>query len=78
MLIKQISIGVNYHDIYVRKGLYKTLKLQGIPGYESLGIIEDKGKVVKNFKLGDKIAYVTKNYGAYKTHRILEQDYAIW
>ena len=23
LLIKQISIGVNYHDIYVRKGLYK-------------------------------------------------------
>ena len=44
----------------------------------NFGIIEDKGKVVKNFKLtGDKIAYVTKNYGIYKTHKILEQDYAI-
>ena len=77
LLIKQISIGVNYHDIYVRKGLYKTLKLPGIPGCEAVGIIEDKGKDVKNFKLGDKIAYVTKNYGAYTTHRILEQDYAV-
>ena len=77
MLIKQIPISVNYHDIYVRKGLYKTLKLPRIPRCESVGIIEDKGKVVKNFKLGDKIAYVTQNYGAYKTHRILEQDYAI-
>ena len=25
--IKNLAIGVNYHDVYVRSGLYKTLKL---------------------------------------------------
>ena len=31
ILLRQTGIGVNYHDIYVRSGLYKTLDLPGIP-----------------------------------------------
>ena len=27
LLIRHTGIGINYHDIYVRAGLYKTLKL---------------------------------------------------
>ena len=27
LLIRQTSIGVHFHDIYVRSGLYKTLEL---------------------------------------------------
>ena len=38
--LRQTEIGVNYHDIYVRSGLYKTLDLPGIPGCEGIGIIE--------------------------------------
>ena len=40
ILLRQIGIGVNYHDIYVRSGLYKTLDLPGIPGCEGVGIIK--------------------------------------
>ena len=40
LLIRHTAIGVNYHDIYVRSGLYKTLNLPGIPGCEAIGIIE--------------------------------------
>ena len=40
LLIQHTAIGVNYHDIYVRSGLYKTLNLPGIPGCEAIGIIE--------------------------------------
>ena len=29
--------GVNFHDCYVRSGLYQTLKLPGIPGIEAAG-----------------------------------------
>ena len=42
ILLRQIGIGVNYHDIYVRSGLYKILNLPGIPGCEGVGIIEKK------------------------------------
>ena len=42
ILLRQIGIGVNYHDIYVRSGLYKTLDLPGIPDCEGVGIIKKK------------------------------------
>ena len=42
ILLRQTGIGVNYHDIYVRSGLYKTLDLPGIPGCEGVGIIKKK------------------------------------
>ena len=30
--VQHTRIGVNFHDIYVRSGLYKTLALPGTPG----------------------------------------------
>ena len=30
--LRQTVVGVNFHDIYVRTGLYRTLPLPGIPG----------------------------------------------
>ena len=50
LLIKQTAIGVHYHDIYVRSGLYKTLDLPGIPGLEAVGIIVEIGSGVDDFK----------------------------
>src|SRR5947209_1688262 len=35
--VRHLAIGVNYHEIYVRTGLYKTLQLPGIPGLEADG-----------------------------------------
>ena len=43
LLIKQTAIGVHFHDIYVRSGLYKTLELPGIPGLEAVGVVQDVG-----------------------------------
>ena len=75
--IKQTAIGVHFHDVYVRSGLYKTLSLPGIPGLEAAGIVEEVGKKVTNFKPGDKVGYITKNYGAYTSHRNLDYKIAI-
>ena len=77
LLIRQTAIGVHFHDIYVRSGLYKTLKLPGIPGLEAVGIIEETGAGIEDFKKGDKIAYITKNYGAYSSNRILDKNLAV-
>ena len=77
LLIRQTAIGVHFHDIYVRSGLYKTLELPGIPGLEAVGIIEETGASIEDFKKGDKIAYITKNYGAYSSHRILDKNLAV-
>ena len=50
--IKNTAIGVNYHDVYVRSGLYKTLTLPGIPGCEASGIVEKIVNNVKYFQVG--------------------------
>jgi len=77
LLISHTAIGVHFHDIYVRSGLYKTLALPGIPGVEAAGIVEKTGKGVTGFKSGDRITYITSKYGAYASHRLLDQSLAI-
>lgn len=70
--IGQTAVGVNFHDCYVRSGLYKTLKLPGVPGLEAAGVIEAVGSDVRNFKPGDRVAYFTARYGGYASARILD------
>ena len=77
LLIRQTGIGVNYHDVYVRSGLYKTLTLPGIPGCEAIGVVEAVGGNVSQFQEGDRVSYVTGGYGAYASHRNLPADLAV-
>tara|TARA_Y100001960_G_scaffold332796_1_gene434846 strand:+ start:1169 stop:2146 length:978 start_codon:yes stop_codon:yes gene_type:complete len=77
LFISQSAIGVHYHDIYVRTGLYKTLNLPGVPGIEATGTVESIGPGVTDFKRGDRIVYVTSSYGAYTTHRLLDARLAV-
>jgi len=69
--IRQTAIGVNFHDVYVRSGLYRTLALPGTPGIEGVGIVEAVGPDVVGFAVGDRIGYVSGQYGAYASERIL-------
>jgi NADPH2:quinone reductase len=75
--VRQTAVGVNFHDVYVRSGLYRTLPLPGIPGIEAAGIVEEVGDGVSGFAVGDRIAYVTSRYGAYASERLLPADLAV-
>jgi NADPH:quinone reductase len=75
--IRQTAIGVNFHDIYVRSGLYRTLTLPGIPGVEAAGIVEEIGACVTGFSPGDRVAYTTPNYGAYAQERLISAKDAV-
>src|SRR5579863_1153640 len=57
VLIRVEAIGVNFIEIYFRKGTYKTT-LPFIPGSEAAGTIEELGSGVTGFKLGDSVASV--------------------
>ena len=69
VLIKNKAIGLNYIDTYHRSGLY-PVELPSNIGIEGAGIIEKIGPGVKNFKVGDRVAYASMPLGSYSTHRI--------
>jgi NADPH:quinone reductase len=75
--IRQTAIGVNFHDCYVRSGLYKMLQLPGIPGIEGAGIVGEVGAGVTSFAPGDRIGYVTTGYGGYASERLLPAHLAL-
>ena len=66
--IKNHAIGLNYIDTYHRSGLY-PLTLPSPIGLEGAGEITKVGSEVKNFKVGDKVAYCAAPLGAYSTYR---------
>jgi NADPH2:quinone reductase len=68
--LRQTVVGVNFHDIYVRTGLYRTLPLPGVPGIEAVGVVEQVGPNVLDLKVGDRVGYVAPRYGAYATERL--------
>jgi len=75
--IRHTAIGVNFHDTYVRAGLYKTLSLPGIPGVEAAGVVELVGPDVTAFVPGDRVCYVDQSYGAYSEARLLPAALAL-
>ena len=74
VVVRHTAIGVNFHDTYVRSGAYKTLALPGVPGIEAAGVVEAVGADVTDFRPGDRVAYVTKSYGAYAEKRVIGQE----
>ena len=77
VLIKNHSIGVNFIDIYFRKGLYPWPQENNLVlGSEGAGIIEAVGSDVVNLRVGDRVAYAQAN-NAYATHRILDSNLVV-
>lgn len=77
VLVKQNSVGVNFFDICYIKGQYKLPSLPSILGFEASGVIEEVGPEVKDFHVGDRVAYATYTIGAFQERRIVDQDYLI-
>jgi NADPH2:quinone reductase len=58
VLIRVEAIGVNFIEIYFRKGVYKA-SLPLIPGSEAAGTVEELGPGVTGFAAGDAVASVS-------------------
>ena len=77
VFIKNHSIGVNFIDIYFRKGLYPWPQENNLVlGSEGAGIIKAVGSDVVNLRVGDRVAYAQAN-NAYATHRILDANLVV-
>lgn len=70
VLVHQTAVGLNYIDTYHRSGLYPVEFPSGI-GLEAAGTIEAVGPGVRDFFVGDRVAYCTGPLGAYASARVM-------
>lgn len=76
--IEHEAIGVNYIDIYHRKGVFAApLPLPAGLGMEGVGTVKALGAGVDNFSIGDRIAYVGGPPNAYSLERNLPAGRAL-
>ncbi len=61
--VRNTAVGLNYIDTYHRSGLY-PMPLPLVLGSEGAGVVEAVGPKVKEFKVGDRVAYA-QPIGAY-------------
>ncbi len=71
VLVRHKAIGLNFIDVYFRTGLYPAPTLPFVPGNEGAGDIVALGAGVKDFKIGDRVAYVSQ-LGAYAQERVID------
>lgn len=69
--IRQTAVGVNYIDVYVRKGLYPLISPPAPPGMEAAGVVEAIGPGVAHLLPGDRVAYACPPAGAYASLRTM-------
>ena len=55
--VRQTAIGVNFIDVYFRRGIYKVPQLPYVPGQEGAGVVEAVGAGVSEVAIGDRVAY---------------------
>ena len=71
VLIEVYAAGVNFADIFIRLGLYKSAKEYVgwpiTPGFEFSGRVTECGQAVADLNPGDRVFGVTR-FGAYATH----------
>jgi NADPH2:quinone reductase len=70
VLVKIHAAGVNFVDIYQRRGTY-PLQLPYIPGLEASGVVEALGPGAKGFRVGDRVAY-TGHLGSYSEYTAID------
>ena len=73
VLVKNLSIGINYIDTYHRSGLYPIPLPSGI-GLEACSIIEEVGSEVKLFKVGDRVTRASMPIGTYSEKQIIPEE----
>ena len=73
--IRHRAIGLNFIEIYFRKGLYPAA-LPFTPGNEGAGEVVAVGKGVKHVKEGDRVAYAAMP-GSYAEERLIDAQFLV-
>jgi NADPH2:quinone reductase len=72
-LVRHHYVGVNFVDVYHRRGVYKLPLPSGL-GSEAAGVVEAVGPGVTDFQPGDRVACGTGPVGAYAEARLVPVD----
>ncbi|XP_072962346.1 uncharacterized protein [Typha angustifolia] len=74
--VKNKAIGVNFIDVYFRKGVYNSA-LPFTPGMEAVGVVTAVGPGLTGRKVGDVVAYAGNPMGSYAEEQILPAQVAV-
>ena len=76
--IRQRAIGVNYLDVYLRRGWIPPMLAEGgTPGMEAAGTVLDVGDGVSGLHAGDRVAYLGPAPGAYCSVRSVPAEWVV-
>jgi NADPH2:quinone reductase len=69
-LIRHTAIGLNFVEVYFRRGTFQVPALPAVLGNEGAGIVEAVGPGVTGIDVGDRVVYADGPLGAYATVRL--------
>jgi NADPH:quinone reductase len=80
--LRQRAIGVNFLDVYLRRGWIPPMMpvdpgRPGVPGMEAAGTVLDVGEGVNGLLPGDRVAYLGPVPGAYASVRTVPLDWVV-
>ncbi|KAF6160084.1 hypothetical protein GIB67_018864 [Kingdonia uniflora] len=75
--VKNKAIGINFLDVYFRKGDFKTATMPYIPGMEAVGVVMAVGPGLTGRQIGDVVAYAGYPMGSYTEEQILPANVVV-
>jgi NADPH:quinone reductase-like Zn-dependent oxidoreductase len=67
--VRHTAVGINYLDVYIRRGAVPLAAPGDALGVEAAGVVIDVGPDVTQLLRGDRVAYAMLPTGSYSTHR---------
>jgi NADPH2:quinone reductase len=73
-LIRHTAIGLNFVEVYFRRGTFEVPALPAVLGNEGAGVVEAVGPGVDGVSIGDRVVYADGPLGSYATARVYPAD----
>ncbi|HEY0489233.1 MAG TPA: quinone oxidoreductase [Telluria sp.] len=74
VLVRNRVLGLNFVDVYYRRGTFPVAALPAVLGNEAAGVVEAVGEGVTQVKVGDRVGYCDDINGSYATARLYEEN----
>ena len=75
--IRHKAIGLNFVEVYFRRGTFPVPAFPAILGNEAAGVVEAVGLDVRGVAVGDRVAYADGPLGSYATSRLYPADLVV-